>query len=339
MVDIVFSSDNGYVPQLLVASASAVYAARKASDAFTIHVLDCGIEDLNWAKYTRRIDDVSSRHQVVTNIVRHKVDMQQFVDVPPWTNGSRAAWARILLPKLLPSVSCCVYSDCDVLFIDNPAGMLDELRASGKAIVGHKNPFGDSSPDAKWFRFHKLPFNADIYFCSGLVAMDLDWMRANDVVEACWRFMRDYPRPVSVDQTVLNYVFANNKGLLSEGWGVFTHECYKESLQIKAIHFSGGWPWVKAKNAYDALCIRLSEVAIKLWCEFQIEILGDSTAVHPSVSFVYRIEAIFILIGCRALECLGVVPSRLHCLVELVNAYSGPSSSLKRALDRIVNGK
>lgn len=339
MVDIVFSSDNGYMPQLLVASASAVYAARGTADSFAIHVLDCGIEDLNWAKYTSRIDEVSSRYQVVTKIVRHKVDMQQFAEVPAWTNGSRATWARILLPKLLSSVSCCIYSDCDVFFVDNPAGMLDELRASGKAIVGHKNPFGDSGPDAKWFRFHKLPFNADNYFCAGLVAMDLDWMRANDVVDACWRFLRDYPKPVSVDQTVLNYVFTNNKGLLSEGWGVFTHECYKECLQIKAIHFSGGWPWVKAKNAYDALCIRLSKVAVRLWHEFQIEILGDSVVTRPQVSYIYRIEAILVLTGCRVLKCLGVVPSRLHCLMEVVDAFGGPSSSLDRAMECFARGE
>ena len=335
MIDIVFASDNGFVTQLLVSSASAVYASRGLTSPLVVHVLDCGIEDSRWIDYERHISDLANRWHVDVKVVRHVVDMQQFLDMAAWTNGSRATWARILLPQLLPYVSRCIYSDCDVFFVDSPEGVVKELEDSGKALLGHRNPFGDNSPDAVWHRQHGLQFCANDYVCAGLVALNLDWMRTHDIVNACWQFMRRFPNPVSVDQTVLNYVCASNRGVLSNGWGVFTHECYQEGVRLKAIHFSGGWPWAKAKNAYDALCIRLSRSAVQIWHGFQTKVLGMDDFSRPKVAFVYQAEAFLILCICRAMILLGVKHPRLCCLLELIGAYSGSEQESKKVKDKM----
>ncbi|MBR3922177.1 MAG: hypothetical protein IKJ45_03635, partial [Kiritimatiellae bacterium] len=248
MIDIAFSSDQAFVPNLLVASASAVYACRGGGDEVAVHVLDCGIGDAAWSEYIGKMQKLAQSCGVTTHVLRHAIDMQLFANVKAWTNGSRATWARLLLPRILLDVHCCVYSDCDVLFIENPAGILDELKASGRAILGHRNPFGNHSPDGAWFRGQKLPFDADSYFCAGLVGVNLDMMRKAGTDDACWEFLQKFPNPVSVDQTVLNYVCRDSKGILSDGWGLFTHECYVAASPIKAIHFSGGWPWAIARN-------------------------------------------------------------------------------------------
>lgn len=330
MIDIVFSSDDGFVRQLLVASASAVYASRNSNDTLTVHVLDCGISDRKWEWYKKKLSETAEKCSVYIEVMRHVIDMRKFDKVPSWTNGSKATWARILLPHILSSVSTCIYSDCDVLFVENPSAMLDALKECGKMIMGHKNPFGNKSPDAIWFSEKGLPYSADEYFCAGLVALDLDAMRAMNIVDACWRFLEMYPDPVSVDQTVLNYVCAGGKGVLPDGWGLFTHECYGDDVDIKAIHFSGGWPWKKAKNAYDALCIHLSGKAVGVWRTFETNILCEPDFPKAEVPFIFRMEAMFVLWICRLLFRVGLVPSRLFCLLELVKSYGGSSARIER---------
>ena len=54
--------------------------------------------------------------------------MKQFENFSGWTNGSKATWARLLIPNLLLDVDQCVYSDCDMLFIANPIEMLEPLK-------------------------------------------------------------------------------------------------------------------------------------------------------------------------------------------------------------------
>ncbi len=336
MVNVVFSSDEGFVGQLAVASSSAIYASRHSGAGLVIYVLDCGISDEKWAGYKQQMEKFARRFAVQAEIVRKIIDMRQFDKVPSWTNGSKATWARILLPQILLSVSTCIYSDCDVFFLSDPSEMIEELERSGKAIVGHRNPFGDKSPDARWFRKRGLSFSSDEYFCAGLVAMNLDRMRQQNIGAACWRFLDQYPDPVSVDQTVLNFACESSKAILSEGWGLFTHECYREDVEIKAIHFSGGWPWKKARNAYDALCIGLSKKAIEIWHSFQSGILCVTEFPKPEVSVALRIEATIVLFVCRTFLLFRFVPSRFFCLLEMVKAYAGSSAQIEKIKDRLI---
>ena len=336
MTNIVFASDEGFVPQLTVAVASAVWALCPGGEGMVVHVLDCGITDRAWGRFHRKMGEVSLKAGVNANVVRHAVDLGLFSGLPGWTNGSRATWARILLPEILEDVPCCIYSDCDMLFLEDPAEILSELKSSGLAILGHRNPFGDAGPDARWFKEHGLPFDVKDYFCAGLIGMDLDWMRKNGTVSACWDFLRRFPNPVSMDQTVLNCVCAGHKGLLPDGWGVFTHECFTDGTRLKALHFSGGWPWAKAKNVYDAVCIRLSRPASELWRLFQREVLGLEPSASSVPNAFHAAVAMCVLALCRTLCATGIRLRRIECLLELVRSYGGPLCDIERAKSRML---
>lgn len=331
MIDIVFSSDQNFISQLLVSSASAVHASRNSTERINVHILDCGISDDAWQEYSDHMHNLAKDDGKDILVTRHVVDMSWFASVPAWTNGSKATWARILLPEILKGVQYCIYSDCDVLFIEDPSELVQELNASGVSIIGHKNPFGSISPDAKWFKEKKLPFDENTYFCAGLIAMDLSWMREQNIVAKCWEFLRQFPDPVSVDQTVLNAVCNDSKGLLSDGWGLFTHECYIAKGRIKAVHFSGGCPWIIPKVTYDALYKRLSAHAASLWYAFQAEILRIEVCNRVDVKMMLRVKALIILFGCRVLNILHLSPSRLKCLLELVSSFDGKSKEISIA--------
>lgn len=332
---IVFASDSGFLRQLLVSSGSAVFALRKSGHPICVHVLDCGIGDDRWAWYASQIDELSARCGVRAELRRHVIDMAQFAHLPGWTNGSKASWARILIPDLLVTVDACVYSDCDMLFVADPAEMLETLTPD-VLLAGHRNPFGEKGPDARWHRRTGLPYEASSYVCTGLLAMNLSALRKADAVKRCFDFLSCYPNPVSVDQTTLNNVCRGKTAILPDGWGLFTHECPGFKGRIKAIHFSGGWPWARCKNVYDALCLDRTRIESDLWWSFESRVLGLEPSVAESPSACRRTLAWGVLSACRLANRLGVAIPGRTCLQELVASYDGNSQALVRAKEELL---
>ena len=240
MTPIAFASDAQFVEQLKTASFSAVYACRNSPDGLDVHILDCGIDDGTWTKYERDIREFAEGCHSLLRLKRHVIDMRILKDCPGWTNGSRAAWARILLPEILSGDKSCVYSDCDILFVANPSSILFQLQDSDALMVGHRNPYGAIGPDGVWFKRMNLPYDPDTYLCSGLIGMDLESFRERKFKQEVFAFLRKFPDPVSVDQTVLNWFCHGRTAVLEEGWGLFPHECFTYDGEIKALHYSGG---------------------------------------------------------------------------------------------------
>lgn len=329
-LDLAFAADNGFVRQLLVASGSAVYAMRKGGRPVHVHVLDCGIGEERWTWYVQKMEDLSARCGVGAEIHRHAIDMTRFSRLPGWTNGSKATWARILLPDLLETVDVCVYSDCDMLFIADPSEML-EAAPSTAFLTGHRNPFGAKGPDAQWHRRKGLPYDADTYVCAGLLTMNLSALRESDAVKRCFDFLSIHPDLVSMDQTVLNNVCRGKTAILPDGWGLFTHECHVFDGRIKAIHFSGGWPWARCKNAYDALCLGRTKEESAIWRDFETRVLGIEPSVPESPSAGQKALAGVVLAVCRLANRLGVAIPGRACLQSLVAAYDGRSSAIDEA--------
>lgn len=335
-MDLVFLSDNGYARQLLVASGSAVYAMRDEDERPVVHVLDCGILDETWAEYTAAIRRLSEKIGLSAEVVRHHVDMSQFSNFAAWGNGSRATWARLLIPELLEGVDQCLYSDCDVLFVENPRETLSAL--DGRAILaGHFNPFGDRSPDARYLRAKGLPFSSEAYLCTAFVAMDVKAFREERLQAACFDFARRYPDSVALDQIVLNEVCYGRTALLPEGWGLFTHECSAFEGRIKSIHFSGGWPWTRCKNAYDAMCIRLSREACAIWHDFESGVLGLSPSVASRPSLRQGVCGAAALAVSRLMNFLALPIPGHRTLQELVADHDVRSSALANARASLLN--
>lgn len=332
---IVFASDNGFIRQLLVSSGSAAFATRQGGRPLCVHVLDCGMDEDSWAWYARQMERLAERHCLHIALRRHVIDMARFAHLPGWTNGSKATWARILIPELLESMDVCVYSDCDMLFVADPADM--ESAAPGDILLaGHRNPFGECGPDARWHRRKGLPYEASSYVCAGLLTMNLSTLRKADAVKRCFDFLSHHPDPVSSDQTVLNNVCRGKTAILPSGWGLFTHECHGFEGRIKAIHFSGGWPWARCKNVYDALCLACTQEEVGLWRDFESRVLGLPPSVSERPPFAYHLAAQAIRATCRLANRLGVaIPGRAS-LQELVSAYDGKSQALVCAREELL---
>ena len=271
-----------------------------------VHVLDCGITDESWAEYEVMIKRVAKKACVDVEVVRHIIDMRRFANFKTWTNGSKAAWARFLIPTLLADVDVCLYSDCDMLFVANPREVLDSLKDSNMLLVGHRDPSAETCADVEWYRRKEMPWDVEKYICSGLIVMNVKAFREEGIEKKCFEFVEQNPDVPIVDQTTLNQVCRGRIGLLADGWGLFTHECHAFDGRIRAIHFAGGWPWIRGKKCWHALSLSLSKEECLLWRDFESCILGLSPSVATYPSMGHRVLAFGALIAARVANRFGV---------------------------------
>ena len=267
-----FAADEKFTVQLQVAVLSLIKASAGLTSVQHIHVLDCGISDNSWENVVSRATTLAKKNFVSLEIQRHSINMSLFNRFREW-NTSKAAYARLLLPLLLPDVRYCVYSDCDVLFICNPWNLVVQLKNAKVAILGHKNSIdrGLTNPDERWFAKVNEPYNRSTYFCSGLIAIDLNKLREHGALDSMFDFLVRHPDAVTADQSALNWYFRNDSALDNGGWGVFPIECFGDNFEIKAIHYAGGTPWKTCDSWYKYLMYKQQD---ELWLDFAKQMLG-----------------------------------------------------------------
>jgi len=273
--DFCFAADERYTMPLRVCVASLIWSMRKNIVAIRIHVLDLGIDDATF-------HDMTSLWHVVLKraggkgdeieIVRHPVNKALFGSFMPW-NGSVATYARLLLPDLLKECKWCLYSDCDVLFVESPLHLSAFCQKREIAVLGHKNPPWCDRYDMSWFESQHLPFDSSLHFCAGVILMNLEHFRQNNLAQKCFDFLSHYQVTASADQTALNAVCAEARQLLPWRWGVFCGELdgtIEREEGGGAIHYADGVPW-KAPLNCTMLLGRNPQVA-DIWRKFAVEI-------------------------------------------------------------------
>lgn len=331
MTPIAFASDAQFIEQLKTASFSAVYACRNSPEGLDAHILDCGIDDETWSRYEQGIREFAEKHASCLRLERHVIDMRILKDCPGWTNGSRATWARVLLPDILSKELSCVYSDCDMLFTANPSSILSTLRDTGALIAGHTNPYGANGPDGIWFKGMGLPYDPATYVCAGLIGMNLEELRERHFIQGAFSFLEKHPDLVSADQTVLNWFCHGKTAILDDGWGIFPHECFAYDGEIKALHYSGGYAWSRTKNAYDWVgrhCARRETVLLNA---FRERIMGGDPFVCPKSAFSHQVIGWAALQAARLLNVAGVAFPGHPCFSEMVAKFDGKGRSLEKA--------
>lgn len=270
--DFCFAADGNYTMPLKVCVASLIWSMRNEIRPVRVHVLDIGIGDESWLEIVESWKKLCSRiagksQASCVSFVRHRIERSLFDGMMPW-HGSVATYARLLLPNLLSDVEWCLYSDCDVLFVESPFMLDAYCEDSEISIAGHKNPPSSDAIDGKWFRDNGLPFNSISHICAGFILMNLGYFRRHDFVQKAMDFLRKYEITASADQSALNYLCARSLRLLPKRWGIFSGEITDESGG--AIHYADGVPWKLPVNA-TALLGHYPDIA-QIWRRFAVEI-------------------------------------------------------------------
>ena len=309
MLHLVYNSDGGFVMPTLVSAASAVAWTSDLSQ-LVIHVLDTGIEDDEWWKFE---ETLRHRFGVEFGIQRHQIDCALFAGLRKWRGVSYATYARVLDAEVLKEVSWCLHCDGDTLFTDDPLNICAEYDSSC-AMQGHVDWQKAGIPSAQqlWFQDKGLGWDPEQYVCCGVMLVNLDWFRANDVAEKCLDFLRRYPDAPFVDQEPLNYFCRGKIGYLPNRWGMFSWDAFR-TVRPGCLHYASDLPWKLMTNRY----LDYND-AHKLWFFYVEKLLGFrfGTMVEGGVRpFIFARKMAFRMVFKVVRALCSLVPVLSHSAI------------------------
>lgn len=139
------------------------------------------------------------------SIIIHKIDASVFDGMPITEVYPRSIYFRLLFPKILQdSIAKLIYLDCDVIVRQDIREMWDtDVSDYGVGCI-----WDQKGEDIK----HKNRIEiTNIYLNSGVLLMNLKWLRKYDFTYKCMKYISDYPnRCVNPDQDAINVVLKNN---------------------------------------------------------------------------------------------------------------------------------
>jgi lipopolysaccharide biosynthesis glycosyltransferase len=216
VVDIVVAADNNFAMPLAV-TVMSVIARLKSGIRLRVHILDMGIKANNRAK----INTVADKPGVEVNWIG---TLGEKVSELPntWLNITRATYARLFIPDVLPpDVSRVLYLDCDLIARRSVHELFD-VDMEGKAVLGvadGESPFVGSRYGVPWWlKSGRNPGGPNLN--AGVLLMDLDVWRRDNVGPACLEYLTDGRHELAQDQEALNSVVGDQLGLLDPRWNV-----------------------------------------------------------------------------------------------------------------------
>ncbi len=147
--------------------------------------------------------------------------MEKVAHLPQtWPGITRAAYARLLIPALLPDdADRALYLDCD-LITRRCIGDLYDVEIGDYAAMGVADacsPFVSSPYGVPyWARYGRRA--DEVNFNSGVLLMNLKAWRAEDVTAAAFAYLTDGRHQIMVDQEAINAVLPGRIGLLDPRW-------------------------------------------------------------------------------------------------------------------------
>lgn len=241
-IHVALASDDNYFRGLLVTAVSMAERC-SASNKLVFHVLDGGICEDNWKLLCSQLETWQA------HVDRIHVDQSRFSQFTTWHGNGRMAYARLLLPEILTDVRHVIYCDVDFLWLDDIAvlwSLKDDAVALRYVRLEVRDPICFKSED-QWLSAHGLTMDADSYFCTGLLVMNLEMFRTNKFHEKALAVLRDNGGDAPmVDQTALNVVFSQSreKSEIPAKWQRMTSDKSVFQNGYNAVlHYAGDCPW------------------------------------------------------------------------------------------------
>lgn len=264
-VEIALASDRNYFRGLAVTACSISKHAEKTA-RIRFHILHIGLTDAERRWLSDRIRAYHSASEVVYHDVE-AVDMSSF----PAYASSRMAYARLFLPQILTSVSYVIYSDVDILWMDDVSGLW-----KGRGDVGLVGCVRELSPgtlkmEREWFVSQGLPFDERGYFCTGISLYNLDEIRRRDAFAAVLEFGRTHKGFNCADQSMMYGALGREVTLLPDRWQTFPRNGVKAKRgEPMVLHYAGEAPWKVSR-----VTKMLTDTQL-LWFDACAEVFGET---------------------------------------------------------------
>lgn len=237
-IPIFLSADNNYAPFVATTIASISDNTESYCD---FYILDSGITDENKEK----ICDLKNQFTNFS-IEFLEVDLEKyFKDFPESQYISKAMYSRFLIPDLVPKIDKAIYSDVDVIILDNIEKMYNE-DLEGYALGAVWEEYAELNVNQKRKRSLNLSYTHK-YFSSGNLLIDCNQWRKDKITSKLLRIVKEKKDILfHGDMDVLNICFDNNYKMLSPKycWINQNFYFYDDHDKIVIRHFNGAIkPW------------------------------------------------------------------------------------------------
>lgn len=221
------------------------------------------------------LEHIVRLNEILTNVevkIRKLKDYQyERLSLFKETKLPTEAYFRLLLPELLPEVKRVLYLDVDMLILND----LKELYQTklGNNVMGVVRDFPFTNDKNSWAYF-LLGDAGERYFNSGMLLLNLEVMRKNNIVEKFIKFISETSQYYFLgDQDAFNvFFFYNVKVLGNENNYIAENQSIleKTNFDVTIMHycgFSNPKPW-KLNESNTSYIIP----SIRLYREYQREI-------------------------------------------------------------------
>ncbi|BEK28641.1 glycosyltransferase family 8 protein [Campylobacter jejuni] len=287
VLDVAFASDDNYVKFMAVTIVSLVNSINNRFK-INIHVITNNISNNNIDKLNKLCIEL----ECVNYIKVYQINPDVFEDCPmyDWIKYSKLSIADVL-PR---DIKTCLLLDVDLVFLSS----IDEIFSFNfpndkilYAVLDYNKSDRKILSSKENSSFIKL--NSKKYFNSGVMYIDLDKWRLNNIKNKCFDFLRNFKAtPYYPEQDALNYVLCDYFLELPFNWNFLCHSIplkekiinyrlpfsckdsglkeyllhctlneYEENYKnIKILHFAGGFvPW---KNFFNKLDLNFNPICI-----------------------------------------------------------------------------
>ena len=197
---IVSCANDKFATGLIMAMASCL-ARSTGQVVYDFVALDGELSEVSKAKLEKVLFEVSERQQVPYTL-RYIKPEKALTDRLPQRAGTWMAYARLLLYELLDDQRV-VYIDSDILLMRGIEDFFTQWEKSFP-FAGIQDPKKYLRKD--WSLKGEKVDSKEVYFNTGLLGMDLNWMRENMTIEIFFEWVEKigYEKLRYADQTVIN---------------------------------------------------------------------------------------------------------------------------------------
>jgi lipopolysaccharide biosynthesis glycosyltransferase len=210
----VLAADDRY-SRPLAATIQSIISRLRPGRELDLYLCDIGISAQNREIIQTVTDHAAVRAQWVSSLRKQVEHLPQI-----WPGISRAAYARLYIPAVLPpEIDRALYLDCDLIvrrcigdLFDSPMGDFAAMCVADAASPYVSSPYGVPY----WSRFGRRA--DDVNFNSGVFLMNLPIWRNEDLAGAAFKYLTDGRHHFMVDQEAINAVLPGRIGQLDPRW-------------------------------------------------------------------------------------------------------------------------
>lgn len=245
-MNIAFLIDDSYSEQLAVTLAS-ILKNDKHNTKFKVFVLDMGISEENKNKI------ISLKQYKDFSISFIPVNKDLFTDFPTIYHLKVMNYARLLLPSLV-DCSKILFLDCDLLVLGDLTELYNTDFDNTYACV-----VKERLSNELYIQRQLKNLGTKFYFNAGVMLLNLDKMREDDIQTKSLDFARQHPeRILLLDQCVLNHVFQDNVKFIDKKYNYqYKLNVSKKYGKSVIVHFVGKEkPYYGYAHPYENLYYR-----------------------------------------------------------------------------------